>query len=224
MPPAGGGGMENFMSLLKRYPVSVSPTSRAGTWRYWWSLYRLGLRREGKGVWGGMVPAGRKMERIRDFCDKKHLHFKIEGEYGTRTGSYRQAFFAYHAPAFFGLYFCAYCGKLLSHRTLTVDHLYPIGKASKSLEFQKGLKKKGIKSIDDPANLVAACRRCNQKKADKIGRWITKGRLGRHALYWYLRWTLRFALAALAVWLCWRFGLIAALLNHLPAALHFRQT
>ena len=217
------------MSIIKRYPVSVSPTSRASTWRFWLSLYRLGLRRRGKGVWGGMIPSGRKMEKIRAFCDQKHLHFKIEGAYGTRTANYRQIFFTCKSPAFFGLYFCAYCGRLLSPKHLTVDHLYPIGQASRSLEFQKDLKRKGLRSIDDPANLVAACNRCNRKKSDRTGRWIMKGRLGRHALYWYLRWALRFLLAALLIWVCRRAGLWEMLWSLLPesfrlfreAALHF---
>jgi 5-methylcytosine-specific restriction endonuclease McrA len=57
---------------------------------------------------------------------------------------------------------CQYCAEILSERSLTIDHIVP--------------KSKGGSSKWE--NLVAACKRCNTKKADKTpeeaGLWLSK--------------------------------------------------
>ena len=57
--------------------------------------------------------------------------------------------------------------------------------------MQKFLKKKHLSGINDPKNLVPACRRCNQEKGKKMDGWIRKGRIGRHQWVWLLRHLLR---------------------------------
>ena len=53
---------------------------------------------------------------------------------------------AHHGPV------CAYCAKVCSPRTITLDHVTP---------------RKGQSAYDRRDNLVLACRRCNTAKADK---------------------------------------------------------
>lgn len=52
---------------------------------------------------------------------------------------------------------CVYCGRRLTKRTFTIDHVEP---RSKRL---------GQPSVHSPANLVLACHPCNQAKADSDG-------------------------------------------------------
>ena len=44
-----------------------------------------------------------------------------------------------------------------------------------------------IAGVNDVKNLVPACSGCNRKKGAKLGRWITKARLGKHRSYWIAR-------------------------------------
>jgi len=47
---------------------------------------------------------------------------------------------------------CAYCGRKVDPRTITLDHVTP---------------RRGLTAYDRRDNLVLACRRCNAAKADK---------------------------------------------------------
>ncbi len=184
--------------------VRVSGTKYRKARRSWFHLRWIGLRKDRYGAYTGELRGRRQVEKLKRYCEKKRLSFRIDNEYGRRGGSYRSIFFQTHAPAFGNYYFCAYCGRLLPKDRVTVDHLYPVGSASRDLKLQKKLKRH-IRGINDPDNLIAACRACNQKKGTEMGRWIRRGKIGRHAWYWELRWSFRFALAAgvifLAVWL-----------------------
>lgn len=190
--------------------VRVTSTNRRKVRQSWFHLRRAGLRRDRFGAYTGDLATRRQVERLRDYCGRKHLGFRINNAYGKRGNSYRSLFFRTHAPAFGHYYFCAYCGKLLPEKKVTVDHLYPVGCASRDLKMQKKLKRYHLKGINDPDNLVAACRECNQRKGRNMGRWIRRGKLGRHAWYWELRWAFRLAAVAgivfLAVWLCLHTG------------------
>lgn len=88
-------------------------------------------------------------------------------------------------------YFCAYCGKLVSENRLSVDHLYPIGRAKKDLKLQRKLQRMGIEDINDVRNLVAACKRCNLRKGKKMGLWIFAGKIGRYNRLWVIRHIIR---------------------------------
>lgn len=137
------------------------------------------------------------MERLREYCRDKHLKFYIDNEYGTRDSGYRARFFKSNAPVLGRFYFCAYCGKPLSRKRVTVDHLYPVARVSRDMELQKKLRRQGIADLNSEKNLVAACYRCNQAKAAQMGPWIWRGKLGRHAWVWVVRWILRIAVLVL---------------------------
>ncbi|MCI7130597.1 MAG: HNH endonuclease [Lachnospiraceae bacterium] len=190
-----------------RIPVAVD-CSPHGIFRYHFRLRRFGLDRDEGKKYRGTIPE-RKLELLKEYCWKNHLKFYIDNEYGTRSRDYRARFFNSHRPVFGRFYFCAYCGKLLSKKRVTVDHLYPVAKVSKDPELQKKLKRQGIEELNSEKNLVAACDRCNQKKGAHMGDWIRKGKIGRHAWVWVLRWMLRIAVfvaIACALWYVYKHG------------------
>lgn len=104
-----------------------------------------------------------------------------------RGKSYRSDFFKCHPGIFHKYYVCSYCGRPLTKKTVTVDHLIPVHKV-KRIGFGRFLLWiNGIYNVNDTRNLVAACRKCNSRKSDKMGLWVIKGTFGRHLLYWILR-------------------------------------
>ena len=168
--------------------VRVSSTKYKKASRCAFRLRLFGLYPDDYGAYKGDVRTRRRYEKLKKYCEKKRLFFRTDNEYGKRGGSYRDIYFRNNPPGFAGRYFCAYCGKLLKRKDVTIDHLYPLGLAYRDIDMQKHLKKLGISGINDPKNLVAACYECNQKKGKSTGKWIKKGRLGRHPWFWKLRW------------------------------------
>ena len=195
-----------------RIPVVVDCRSQ-GILRYHFRLRRFGLDRgEGK-KYRGLVTE-RKLERLKAYCREKHLKFYIDNRYGTRGSSYRARFLRNNDPVLGMFYFCAYCGRPVSKKYVTVDHLYPVAKVSRDPALQKKLRRQGIDDLNSEKNLVPACYRCNQAKAAQMGPWIRKGKIGRHAWVWILRWVLRITLitvVGLAVWYLYQQGIFTKL-------------
>ena len=142
------------------------------------------------------------------------MKFYIDNRYGTRGSSYRARFLRNNDPVLGMFYFCAYCGRPVSKKYVTVDHLYPVAKVSRDPALQKKLRRQGIDDLNSEKNLVPACYRCNQAKAAQMGPWIRKGKIGRHAWVWILRWVLRITLitvVGLAVWYLYQQGIFTKL-------------
>lgn len=172
------------------YPVIVS--GRKGiSKKQRRKLAKYGLKWDGLNC-SGVVITQRSVQKVKYYCQSQHLRFKISNALGNRSGDYRRIFFIYNKPQIFEKYYiCAYCGRLKTKDKITVDHIYPIGKASKSLKYQAKLKRRGIENINDPNNLIGACRRCNSKKGAKVGIWILRAKIGKYKYLWYLRWIIR---------------------------------
>ena len=182
------------------YPINVSARTEI-TRKQKKTLKHYGLVWDGS-EFNGLIKSERKIGKIKTYCKNEGLNFKISNSMGNRSANYRSKFFTHHKPQILGRYYiCAYCGKLLSKGKVTVDHLYPIGKVSRSVKYQKKLKKQGIQNINSPNNLVAACARCNMKKDDKTGLWILRGRIGRHTGRWILKWLIEIIILALLIYL-----------------------
>ena len=182
------------------YPVRVSAKTEF-TRRQKKSLKRFGLEYDGLDYVGYIERKGR-VTKIRNYCDQHHLKFKLNNSLGNRSSDYRRVFFIYHKPQVMGKYYiCAYCGKWMIKDKMTVDHLYPIGKSSKSIKYQEKLERRGLKNINDPRNLVAACKSCNQHKSARTGLWIFKGKIGRYKYIWYFRYLIRILILAMIIYL-----------------------
>lgn len=183
------------------YPVKVESAKNKADF-FSLKLRNMGLIRSKEGYYYGNFTKLSEIKRIEAFCRKKHLKYYLDNSYGKRSSNYRSVFFSNASPAIFNRYFCAYCGKLLNASFITVDHLYPISKASKSVSVQSILRLFGIYSINSPKNLVGACERCNKKKGQKTGLWFIRGLIGRSNVLWIIRWVLRvFVLSFLAYYL-----------------------
>lgn len=118
----------------------------------------------------------------------------IPKEY-TRSSDYRGTFFKNNNPSAFGYYRCAYCGKRISRKDTTVDHIFPVNRLSYSQKARAMAKRYGIHGANEEKNLVAACRTCNSKKGTKMGIWIYQGFIGKSEILWRIRLFVR--------WMCW---------------------
>lgn len=181
------------------------------------ALKALGLKWD-KNAFYGCVRYG-KYKKIAHYCDKNGLKFKIDTGYLCRSGNYRSMFFKFHAPQIGNKYICSYCGKFLSPEKVTVDHLYPVKKVRDDPKLQKKFRKMGIHDVNDPANLVAACKKCNAKKAAKTGRWIFYGKIGQSTTLWLIRKFLRMCLLMAAVYALYRTGVLADVLQAISSNL-----
>ena len=132
------------------------------------------------------------------FCSFRRIH--ISNGFSARSKTYRDKAFASWTCLHDGRYRCVYCGKKLKKENVEVDHLYSVGAVRRNPSLQKKLQKAGIKDVNDVKNLVPSCSRCNRKKGAKLGRWIMKGKLGKHQAYWVARDLGRTAVFGALLW------------------------
>ena len=182
------------------YPISVSGKRITKLQKK--HLKKNGLEWDGLN-YVGYINSDRAVNKLRNYCDRHKLRLKINNSLGTRSSDYRRIFFIYNKPMIGEKYICAYCGRLLKKDKVTVDHLYPVGRASKNLKYQKKLERNGIKNINQPSNLVPACSKCNRMKSSKTGLWIIRGKIGRYKYLWYLRWGMRVTVVITVIFLLW---------------------
>jgi 5-methylcytosine-specific restriction endonuclease McrA len=178
-----------------KYPVIITEGNNIPS-SFHKVLIRYGVRKVSPNKYKGQVTK-KQYRALRKICWRHYLHFASDNAYGKRSSDYRFVFFKNARPVFGKYYLCTYCGRLVSKAKVEVDHLYPIGKVSKSLRLQKKLKRKGINNVNDLRNLVPSCKRCNRMKGAELGFWIIRGRIGRHPKVWLIRWMIRFSLIAL---------------------------
>ena len=179
------------MIFEEQVPVDVWGTN---TRKHRFALMWRGLSYTGKTHYDAILPisGAAKLER---YCQKKNILFISKSHFAVRSTGYRREFFSKSKPFIGKLYICAYCGRLISADSLTVDHIYPVAAVTGSLRLQKKLAKKGYSSVNDVRNLVAACPRCNRKKgASTSAFWTLKAKIGRNYSLWMLRKALRLAI------------------------------
>lgn len=175
------------MPISDKFPLPVKVSGK-NTYNYKNYLNEnLKLSWDGE-AWTGCAKNNYWLHKIQNFCSEHHLKFEINNNFGKRSKTYRKEFFT-HYPSILksGKYYCAYCGKKLSKQKLTVDHLYPVHVVNKSTYYQEKLKSLGATSVNSYQNLVPACWTCNSLKSAKLGRWIIKGKIGRHQNLWPIR-------------------------------------
>lgn len=132
------------------------------------------------------------------------IKYSCVPEQWERSTDYRQKFFKENNPP----YRCRYCNRILKKDYLVVDHIIPVHAAKTSQRARRILKLRGINSVNDPGNLTASCKRCNEKKGSKMGIWLIRAYLGRYKLYWILRPVIRITGIALLLWYLQKMGVI----------------
>lgn len=191
------------MSSVYNLVVRCNPQDKK---KYQRELRRLGLKWDKKGFYGCVKYRG--YQKIQSFCSANGLSVKIDSGFASRSGNYRTMFFKNHKPQIGKYYICSYCGRLLKPERVTVDHLYPIKKAREDPRIQRKLRKMGLHDVNDPKNLVAACEKCNARKAAKTGKWIFWGRIGQSTSLWIIRKLFRLCLIAFAIYKLYNIGFL----------------
>lgn len=135
-------------------------------------------------MYEGSVKSSWAVTSLKRLCRQNKVKFEINNDFGKRSTTYRTEYFKHNKPIYKKFYRCVYCGRLLSRRKITVDHIYPVKKVNESTYYQDKLKRMGADSVNNYRNLVSACFRCNAKKSAKTGWWIIKAKIGSMKYYW----------------------------------------
>jgi len=134
--------------------------------------------------WTKVVKSNTDVKRAEDYSRRMHLSFRLDLPEYRRSKDYKKAFFQSNPGLFGRFYYCSYCGRMLTRKQVTVDHLIPVNAAESSRFFRWLLRRCSIGNVNDPKNLVPACSHCNNSKGKKTGLWILLGMVGRHPEFW----------------------------------------
>lgn len=132
-----------------------------------------------------------EIETMKTLLESYHTKYQSYPNNYLRSRDYRKKFFDENPPIFKNYYICAYCGRILKKKDVTVDHIISIRKAQKSKVLQFILRLVRINDINDTKNLTASCERCNKKKGQKLSlSYVIRGILGRKSWYWIIYYLL----------------------------------
>ena len=136
------------------------------------------------------------------FCRLRLIRYSLTDDSMERSAGYRGRFFRERKGVFgSGLYLCAYCGKPMRSAKTAVDHIIPVHKAGSSAFYERLLRLRGIKNVNDVRNLAPSCRKCNLQKGSSGGLWVIRGWLGRHWILTLLREALLLLMGGILLWL-----------------------
>ena len=128
-----------------------------------------------------------EIETMKTLLESYQTKYQSYPNSYLRSGDYRKKFFDKNRPIFKDYYICAYCGRFLKKKDVTVDHIISIRKAQKSKILQFILRLVKINDINDEKNLTASCETCNKKKGQKLSlSYVLRGILGRKSWYWFI--------------------------------------
>lgn len=162
-----------------------------------------------------------EIKKVERFCRRKRLKVVVYEKHYSRGDHYRKTFFDANHGIFGNgnYYWCAYCGKIISRKKVTVDHIVPVDKVlqgDRKEHYRRMLRRRGITDVNQKKNLVAACWPCNRKKSANTGLWILKGRIGRFGWLWVIRWIFRIWMITAIVCLVIGYDIIPILTQHIP--------
>ena len=187
--------------------ITIHNQGKNSTYPYRQKLRGMGFdfKKTGRytGIWRKQVESEEEAQTAKDFAGSHGLACRIERPEERRSSNYRPLFFETH-PGLFGsgLYQCVYCGRIKKRDQITVDHLIAVNAIQQDTFsariYRRLLKRMNITDINDPRNLLPACRSCNSRKGSKGGFWILRGILGRSLILWIFRWLLWTGLFILA--------------------------
>ena len=100
-------------------------------------------------MYEGSVKSSWAVTSLKRLCRQNKVKFEINNDFGKRSTTYRTEYFKHNTPIYKKFYRCVYCGRLLSRRKITVDHIYPVKKVNESTYYQDKLKRMGADSVND---------------------------------------------------------------------------
>lgn len=130
-----------------------------------------------------------ELDYLKEQAKKDGFKLSVIDRSYARSRDYRKKFIEDNP----GPWRCRYCRKLLKEASdMTVDHVIPVaafnGKSwLRGWYYRRKLAKQEIDNVNDPRNLVPACKRCNSRKGQKTGLWVLRADLGAHKAYWIAR-------------------------------------
>lgn len=77
-----------------------------------------------------------EIETMKTLLESYRTKYQSYPNSYLRSGDYRKKFFDKNRPIFKDYYICAYCGRFLKKKDVTVDHIISIRKAQKSKILQ----------------------------------------------------------------------------------------
>ncbi len=157
-------------------------------------LWLRGFRYErSTNAWVRLVGNHGAKKNIR-YAKDRGLRYELLDKNVKRNTSYK-AKWVRENPPFLGMYLCAYCGRIVRAKNITVDHIVSVGRASTSLRYARS--GKDVNAIE---NLCGACSNCNSIKDAKGGLWVLRGKIFRHRFMRLMRFLFRLCLAAALVY------------------------
>lgn len=155
-----------------------------------------GFHQEKENTWSAYMSA-KEAKRAVKRASSCNLRARMYEERFERSPEYRQNFIKANPPEN-GKYRCVYCGRVIRSCDMEVDHILPVAAAKKSKKIQRKLR--GKKGVNRLSNLVPSCHRCNMRKLDSTAIWWRiKARLGRHKMYWAMRYVCMLLLVIVVV-------------------------
>lgn len=131
------------------------------------------------------------IRKCEKFCHKKNYEFILAEDRYSRSSTYRKNYLEAHS-GWHGLYICMYCSKVVPVNKLSIDHIIPVDKAMRCRSAKFLLFINGIENVNDLKNLGPSCRKCNQKKSNKMNAyWILRARIGKIPFSWVLIWSIK---------------------------------
>ena len=92
-----------------------------------------------------------------------------------RSDEYRYQYIRAH-PEFLGKYYlCPYYGRIMMKKTIQVDHIVSISLTNEYRAYRVLVPGGNINNLH---NLTASCPKCNSRKSDSGGFWISLARFG----------------------------------------------
>lgn len=184
-----------YKDLFMKENITVLKVRTFGKNAYFWAK---GFTRSGD-YYIGTVTVSEGI-KIAKKCREKGFKYSFSESRWQRNSSYRKDFFESFPPQILNKYYiCAYCGKWMRPENTTVDHIYPVAAVRENLRLQRKMKRRGIDGVNSVKNLCPACESCNKRKSAKLGKWQSRGFIGRNKSIWVFRYILRFAIAAVLI-------------------------
>ncbi len=141
-------------------------------------LYNLGLRYKNH-KWRINTANKQLCNEITSFCKAHKLYCECVADNYVRSNTYRKEFLAAYSKHQ-NKFRCAYCGKVIDEKEMTVDHIIPVRRVQQRGLIRWLMEKSGVSNVNDVANLTPSCEHCNKHKSTKINvYYYLRGMLGR---------------------------------------------
>ena len=140
--------------------------------------FKFNKRAYGNSFWEKKINK-EELDYYKEVCKFYNFRFKVIDPNFKRSGSYIDIYFQNKKALLGKYYLCAYCQKVLRKEEVTIDHIFPVSRTSRSKFLIYICHCLKINNINDYRNLVCCCKSCNSRKQSKVGKWTILGFLGK---------------------------------------------